>query len=106
MIDNEILEWETINHPSPTTPNYTRSIEDDTSICWNYVDRTVEIFTNRRRIFEKCIDTNSNYLKRSENDRERVYTIEYSFDELRSPEKCLIKHRSPAARGLNEPVGL
>lgn len=106
MIDNEILEWETINHPNTVNPNYSRSNEDDTSICWNYQDRTVEIFTNRRHIYEKCIEANSSYLKSTENDRDRVYTLEYSFDEIRSPEKCLVKHRSPISRGLNAPVGL
>lgn len=107
MITDEDLRWEEINAPYSKRPkNFTRSNEDDTSVCWNYQDRTVEIFTNRRSVYERCIECNSTTLQRTEDDVNRVYTLEYSFDEIRAPELILKKHRSPVSRGLNEPVGL
>lgn len=63
-----------------------RSKYDDTSISWDYENNTVEVFTNRRGVYEKCLKRSPNPLKNVCNDVERLYTLTYAFDAIRGPE--------------------
>lgn len=70
-------------------PAYKTSLEDDTSICWNYEDKEVEIFTNRKLVFKKCLERNPFPKRVKADDQERVYSLIYGFKDLRSPETIL-----------------
>ena len=70
-------------------PSYKTSREDDTSVCWNYADKEVEIFTNRKLVYEKCLQRNPNPKRAVADDLERVYSLVYGFSDLRSPETIL-----------------
>ena len=76
-------------------PSYRQTKEDDTSICWNYQDREVEVFTNRRVIFEKCLARNPNTKRVVKDHTNRVYSLIYDFSAVRDPFTSL-KVESPA----------
>ena len=70
-------------------PSYRQTKEDDTSVCWNYADREVEVFTNRRVIFEKCLQRNPNVKRVVKDHKNRVYSLIYDFSAVRDPFTCL-----------------
>ena len=77
-------------------PSYKQSQEDDTSICWNYQDREVEVFTNRRVIYERCLKRNPTPKRVVADHKNRVYSLIYDFSAVRDPFTCLKVDRQAA----------
>jgi len=60
------------------------SQDDDTSVFWDYRSKTIEIFTNRRSIYEKCLERNGKPIRKVCDDEARVYRLFYPFDQART----------------------